>query len=299
MQPQSSLPQSIELLVRKAAVDVEFRDALLADPAQAAAGIELELNSAELMMLRAIPREQLAAIIEKTKIPETHRRAFLLTSAASIVAAVGAMTPANVAGGLAIGLGASGGCTRNIPRPRPWGPEPINPPGDHNRPEPINPVQPQPPKPIKPPEPKDKGLNEFKPKTPADRTSLVSSTQAEVKRQVARLLGIAVTDTRLILSANLAKLGLDNRGRRLLSSRLNSAVSTHVPIKEFIKAKAIEDIALMCGRAKHIVDSTRAAKKARSEAQDRFEKEEKDKKKKPKPPSKKSGWSGGSFGLRP
>ena len=47
------IPRGIEILVKKAAVDLEFKQVLLAKRADAAAEIGLELDPAEAMMLRA------------------------------------------------------------------------------------------------------------------------------------------------------------------------------------------------------------------------------------------------------
>ena len=60
-QPIGPIPRGIEVLVKKAAVDEEFRDMLLNDPNQAAASIELELEPVEHVMLQIFPKEQLAS----------------------------------------------------------------------------------------------------------------------------------------------------------------------------------------------------------------------------------------------
>jgi hypothetical protein len=54
-----AVPRGIEVLVKKAAVDLEFRELLLEQRGGAAAAIGLELDPAEAAMLSAIPREQL------------------------------------------------------------------------------------------------------------------------------------------------------------------------------------------------------------------------------------------------
>ncbi|MCL2743791.1 MAG: Os1348 family NHLP clan protein [Planctomycetaceae bacterium] len=85
-QPIGQIPRGIEILLKKAAVDAEFRDILLADSEQAAASIELVLEPVEAAMLQNIPTEQLAAIIDKTEVPQSHRRTFLGTAAAAMLA---------------------------------------------------------------------------------------------------------------------------------------------------------------------------------------------------------------------
>ena len=91
-QPIGAIPRGIEVLVKKAAVDEEFRNLLLDDPNQAAMSIELELEPVESAMLKTFPKEQLATIIDKTEVPLTHRRAFLGQSAAAMLALFGGIT---------------------------------------------------------------------------------------------------------------------------------------------------------------------------------------------------------------
>ncbi len=91
-QPLGAIPRGIEVLVRKASVDPEFKQALLADRAEAAGRIDLALDPAEAMMLAAVPDEQLEAIIAQTTVPREHRRAFLGAVAAAMLAAVGLMS---------------------------------------------------------------------------------------------------------------------------------------------------------------------------------------------------------------
>ena len=80
------LPRGIEVLLKKASVDAEFRELLLADPQQAAASIELELQPVESAMLQTLPKEQLATVIDRTEVPQAHRRTFLGTAAATMLA---------------------------------------------------------------------------------------------------------------------------------------------------------------------------------------------------------------------
>jgi hypothetical protein len=96
------IPLGVEVLVRKAAVDPEFRATLLARRAEAAAEIDLELEPAEAAMLAAAPAEQLEAIIDRTTVPQAHRRAFLGKAAAAMLAALGASA---VAGSLVASAG--------------------------------------------------------------------------------------------------------------------------------------------------------------------------------------------------
>ena len=89
----SNIPRGVEVLIRKATVDADFRQLLLETRGAAAETIGLQLDPAEVLMLKATPREQLAAIIERTIVPTEHRRAFLGTAAAAMLAAISVMTP--------------------------------------------------------------------------------------------------------------------------------------------------------------------------------------------------------------
>jgi hypothetical protein len=83
------VPRGIEVLVKKAAVDADFKALLLSGRAGAAGEIGLELAPAEAAMLGAIPAAQLEAIIQSTKVDEKVRPAFLGRVAAVMIAALG------------------------------------------------------------------------------------------------------------------------------------------------------------------------------------------------------------------
>ena len=116
--PVGNIPQGIEVLIRKASVDAEFRAALLDRRAAAAEDIGLALDAAEAMMLRAVPREQLEAIIARTNVPEEHRRAFLGQAAAAMLATVGMIRSAYAAAPERI-LQAPGGVAPDRVPPKP------------------------------------------------------------------------------------------------------------------------------------------------------------------------------------
>ena len=86
---ERKLPRGIEVLVKKAAVDPEFRALLLEERAGAAGEIGLDLAPAEAAMLAAIPASQLEATISSTKVDEKVRPAFLGRAAALMIAALG------------------------------------------------------------------------------------------------------------------------------------------------------------------------------------------------------------------
>jgi hypothetical protein len=83
------IPRGIEVLVKKASVDSTFRQELMEKRAGAARSIDLELTKPEIMMLNAAPEDQLAAVIDSTKVPERHHTVFLGTAAALMLAAIG------------------------------------------------------------------------------------------------------------------------------------------------------------------------------------------------------------------
>ncbi len=90
----SNIPRGIEVLVKKASVDAEFRQLLFDKRAQAASEIGLELTDAEQNMLSNMPSEQLGRIIDKTKIEPRYRSVF--------VGSVGRLMLATVVGAAAI-----------------------------------------------------------------------------------------------------------------------------------------------------------------------------------------------------
>lgn len=126
------VPRGIEVLVKKAAVDAEFQAVLLEHRAEAAGLIGLELDPSESLMLRAVAREQLEAIIARTDVPQEHRRAFLGQAAAAMLAAVG--VGASVAAAGLPGGGAAGGIRVDQP-PAPTGIRPDLPEKPEPKPE--------------------------------------------------------------------------------------------------------------------------------------------------------------------
>lgn len=84
-----AIPRGIEVLLKKASVDAEFRKLLLEQRAEAAGKINLELTPAEVAMLSHIPQKQLKAIIEKTQVKPEDRRVFLGKAAALMLAVLG------------------------------------------------------------------------------------------------------------------------------------------------------------------------------------------------------------------
>lgn len=89
MNGQTSFPRGIEVLLKKAVVDPEFKDLLLARRAAAAETIGLKLDPVEAMMLETAPATQLEAVIARTRVPEEHRRVFLGQAVGTMLAALG------------------------------------------------------------------------------------------------------------------------------------------------------------------------------------------------------------------
>ncbi|MBN1685246.1 MAG: hypothetical protein JW852_01260 [Spirochaetales bacterium] len=69
-------PRNIEILIKKAKVDDEFRRKLLDDPLKAAGSIELELSDQEIKILKNVPASMLQTIIDNTPVPSQHIEAF-------------------------------------------------------------------------------------------------------------------------------------------------------------------------------------------------------------------------------
>jgi len=103
------IPRGVEVLVKKAAVDSDFKPLLLTERSRAAEVIGLELQPSEAGMLDSVPTPMLEAIIAQTKVPAEHRRAFLGRAAAAMLAAVGAAGTAYGASGLGAGRSKMGG----------------------------------------------------------------------------------------------------------------------------------------------------------------------------------------------
>lgn len=86
------IPRGIEVLVKKAAVDPQFRTLLLTARAAAADEIGLTLQPEEAQLLSLVPATQLEAIIARTKVDPSKRAAFLGRAAAVMLVALGAGT---------------------------------------------------------------------------------------------------------------------------------------------------------------------------------------------------------------
>jgi hypothetical protein len=88
--PVGDVPRGIEVLVKKAAVDPQFRQLLLEKRAEAAKTIGLELRPSEIAMLAGIPQAQLEAIISQTRVDAKLRPILMGAAAAVMLVALGA-----------------------------------------------------------------------------------------------------------------------------------------------------------------------------------------------------------------
>lgn len=125
-----TVPRGIEVLVKKAAVDSEFRDRLLDQRGGAAADIGLELDPAENAMLSVIPSEQLAQIIGQTTVPLEQRRVFLGRIAAAMLAVLGAGLSGCEPAVQSAGVRPAPPSPTNVPPPAPAGVRPDPPSAD-------------------------------------------------------------------------------------------------------------------------------------------------------------------------
>jgi len=82
------VPRGVEVLLKKAAVDPEFRKLLLEKRGESAQTIDLELTESERQMLAHIPADQLETIIRNTKVKPEHKAVFLGNVGKLMVAAV-------------------------------------------------------------------------------------------------------------------------------------------------------------------------------------------------------------------
>jgi hypothetical protein len=89
--PIRNVPRGLEILLKKAAVDPEFKRRLLTDRSRAAARIALQLDPTEVEVLDALPPRNLLAMVDRTEVPDSQRRAFLGCVATVMLAALGAM----------------------------------------------------------------------------------------------------------------------------------------------------------------------------------------------------------------
>jgi len=85
----TGIPRGMEVLLKKASVDPDFRERLLRDRSRAAGFIDLVLTPVEAAMLDIAPQAQLEAVIAHTTVEPGHRAVFLGRIAAATLLALG------------------------------------------------------------------------------------------------------------------------------------------------------------------------------------------------------------------
>jgi len=86
------IPRSMEVLIKKAAIDEKFFEDLLAKRALLADELRIPLDPSERAMLTAIPDVQLRQIIRHTNVPETQKPFLIAGSTAALLALLAQLT---------------------------------------------------------------------------------------------------------------------------------------------------------------------------------------------------------------
>ena len=87
-----AIPQGIQVLLKKAAVDPDFRELLLTRRAGAADEIELTLHDNEIAVLGDVPETHLAMMIDQTVVAPDERPVFLGKAVIPMLAVIGVAT---------------------------------------------------------------------------------------------------------------------------------------------------------------------------------------------------------------
>jgi hypothetical protein len=182
------IPRGIEVLVSKASLDAEFRALLLERRAKAADEIGLALSPAESMMLDAIPEGHLEAVIARTRVAPSNRRAFLGRAAAVMLAALG------------VGVA---GCDQY---PAPTGIAPDRPPTEGIRPDRPEPEAEPKPEPEPEPEPAPPTTQGIRP----DRVSVTDGIRPDPPREPERKEAKA-EEPKIIISTGIRVVPEDDR----------------------------------------------------------------------------------------
>lgn len=85
------IPRAMELLIKRAAIDADFRHRLLSERASLADQLAIPLDASERAMLSSIPEKQLSAIISGTRVPES-QKGLLLGSPATMLLLLAQLT---------------------------------------------------------------------------------------------------------------------------------------------------------------------------------------------------------------
>jgi hypothetical protein len=83
--PGASPRLRLEILMKKAAIDPDFKERVLKDPLDAAKSIDLPLTSSEVDILFDTPKEQLRGMIENTSVKRREAKILKLSDGPKIV----------------------------------------------------------------------------------------------------------------------------------------------------------------------------------------------------------------------
>lgn len=83
-----SVPRGLEILIKKASIDPDFKEVLLTERSKAASRIDLTLEETEIAMINAVPGAHLEGVISATKVSPNFKQAFMGCTAAVMLAAL-------------------------------------------------------------------------------------------------------------------------------------------------------------------------------------------------------------------
>ena len=89
---RNNFPRGIEILLKKAKVDVEFQKLFLENPLAAAGSIDLDLKESEKKVLKNTLKPVLKTMINSTFVPKHHVKTFLTAKTAAMLVLVMAST---------------------------------------------------------------------------------------------------------------------------------------------------------------------------------------------------------------
>ncbi len=96
---RTDIPRGLELLIKRAAIDSEFRITLLEKREKLIEELQIPLDESEKAMLACVPAEHLEKMIAATEVPTSQKRALRTGSVAAMVALMTGLAFAPVAGG--------------------------------------------------------------------------------------------------------------------------------------------------------------------------------------------------------
>lgn len=95
---RSDIPHALEILVKRAAIDADFKKDLLTKRDKIADELKIPLDSSERAMLDCIPAEHLEKMIQATEVPPAQRKILAKGTTAAMIALLAQLTFAPVAG---------------------------------------------------------------------------------------------------------------------------------------------------------------------------------------------------------